>query len=116
MGNNQEVKKRSPFIEAMKILAILVFAFFGGYSYDINDYNDCKENNIQLELERDSLEIELFDNLNSADWNAMKNIETNTITEDCKRCSPRVSVAFAQIDTRKSKGRSMVVEMDPQLE
>ena len=117
MKESTSVSKRNPFIEAMKIMAILVFAFFGGYSYDINGYNDCQEENIQLRFERDSLELELFDNLNSADWSAMKNIETNSITKDCRRCSPKVSVAFAQLDTRKeSKGRAMVVDNTPLLE
>jgi len=90
------------------IVSTLLFAigFFGGSIYQHNEFEDDRKINNEQIAKSDSISIYY---LTTTDWNALKNIEVNSITDVCIQCSTKVFAAFNQLDERrKSKGNLVV--------
>ena len=62
MENNAGTRKEAGSLtRAMIVIILLVFAFFGGYSFDINECEELERDNSTLQNQVDSLEIHIFD-------------------------------------------------------
>ncbi len=85
---------------------LIVLGFFCGSIFENHKFVEERESYDKLIEEGNSA---INEYLETTDWNALKNIEANAITTDCKRCSPKVSAAFKQLDKRKAEVSHVVV-------
>jgi len=78
---------------------VLLIGFFCGSIYEIEKDKKEKQNEL-LDIENELIQLK-----STTDWNALKNIQVNSIVKGCRRCEPRVSNAFQVLHGRKQSQR-----------
>jgi hypothetical protein len=98
-------KTNTIFFGVVSVMLTLL-GFFIGSIYErtkyIEELDTLVEENIALDGKVTHYE-------NTADWNALKNIEVGAITDKCKYCQPLVSRAFDKLDRQEVLRGKLVV-------